>query len=146
MKNLKTISFSIFIDSDREKIWNVLWSPKSYEKWTSVFAEGSYYQGEMKQGNTVQFLGKDGRGMSSYIEKLTENEQMVFTHRKELKDCVETESLWQGAKEIYYLKKETEICTELQVILDITADMEGYFNDVFPKGLALVKQLSELNH
>lgn len=146
MKNLKTISFSIFIDSDREKIWSVLWDAKSYEKWTSVFTEGSHYKGELKQGNTIQFLGKEGGGMSSYIEKLIENEQMVFAHQKELKDGVETESLWQGAKEIYYLKKETEAGTELQVIIDVTPDMEGYFNDVFPKALTLIKQLSELNH
>lgn len=55
MKSLKAISFSIFIDSDREKIWRVLWDP--------------------------------------------ENEQMVFAHQKELKAGVETESMWQGAKE-----------------------------------------------
>ncbi|MET4081568.1 hypothetical protein ABIB40_001517 [Pedobacter sp. UYP30] len=146
MKSLKTISFSIFIDSGREKIWDVLWNPTTYKKWTKVFAEGSYYKGELKEGNTIQFLGQDGGGMISYIEKLIENEQMVFAHQKELKDGVETESNWQGAKEIYYLRKETETSTELQVILDVALDMESYFNDVFPKALILIKQLSELNN
>lgn len=145
MKNLKTISFSIFIDSDRDKIWGVLWNRTTYKKWTHVFAEGSYYKGELKQGNTIQFLGKDGGGMTSYIEKLIENEQMVFAHQKELKDGVETESTWQGAKEIYYLKKEAETGTELQVVLDVSPEMESYFNDVFPKALILIKQLSEIN-
>lgn len=146
MKNIKTISFSIFINSDREKIWNVLWDTKSYEKWTSVFMEGSHYKGELKQGNTIQFLGSDGGGMTSHIEKLVENEQIVFAHQKEIKNGVETEAPWQGAKEIYHLKKETETGTELQVILDASPDMEKYFNDVFPKALKLVKQLSEINH
>ncbi len=146
MKNLKTISFSVNIDSDRKKIWSILWDPKSYEKWTSVFCEGSHYKGELKQSNTIQFLGKDGGGMTSYIEKLIENEQMVFAHQKELKGGVETEALWQGAREIYHLKKETETRTELQVILDVSPDMESYFNDVFPKALTIVKQLSELKH
>jgi len=143
MKNLKTISFSIHIDSNREKIWNVLWKPVTYEKWTSVFTEGSHYKGELKQGSTIQFLGKDGGGMSSLIEKLVENEQMVFAHQKELKNGKETGSTWQGAKEIYYLKKESESGTELQVIMDITPDMEDYFNTTFPKALDLVKQISE---
>jgi len=41
MKRLKTIPFSIFINSDREKIGNVLWNPEIYEKWAAVFSEGS---------------------------------------------------------------------------------------------------------
>lgn len=143
MKNIKTISFSIHIDSKREKIWSVLWNPTTYEKWTSVFTEGSHYEGEIRQGNTIQFLGKDGGGMSSHIEKLIENEQMVFAHQKELKNGVETDSTWQGAKEIYYLKKENDTGIELQVIMDITPDMEDYFNKTFPKALALIKQISE---
>lgn len=146
MKDIKTISFSIFIDSDREKIWNVLWDAKNYEKWTSVFMEGSHYTGELKQGNTIQFLGKDGAGMTSHIDKLVENEQIVFAHQGEIKDGVETTAVWQGAKEIYHLKKETETGTELQVILDVLPDMEDYFNDAFPKALNIVKQLSETNH
>ncbi|MEO6230671.1 MAG: SRPBCC domain-containing protein [Ferruginibacter sp.] len=143
MKNLKTISFSIHIDSGREKIWSTLWNSETYKKWTSVFAEGSYYKGELKQGNMVQFLGEDGGGMSSHIEKLIENEQMVFAHQKEIKNGLETDSTWQGAKEIYYLKKEDDTGTELQVILDVTPDMEDYFKKTFPRALDLIKQLSE---
>lgn len=146
MKNLKTVSFSIFIDSDREKIWNVLWDPETYKKWTYVFSEGSHYKGEMKEGNTIQFLGEEGGGMNSYIEKLIENEQMVFSHQSELKNGVETQSSWQGAKEIYYLKKETDNSTELQVVVDVTPNMESYFTEAFPKALTLIKQLSEKNH
>nr|WP_294900289.1 hypothetical protein [uncultured Pedobacter sp.] len=143
MKNLKTISFSIDIDTNRERIWNALWNPITYVQWCSVFAEGSYYTGSIRQGNTIQFLRKDGRGMSSYIEKLIENEQIVFAHEKDIKDGVETDSNWQGAKEIFYLKKESDNATELQVILDITPDMEAYFTNVFPKALNMVKQIAE---
>lgn len=143
MKNIKTISFSIFINSDREKIWSVLWDAATYEKWTSVFMQGSHYKGELKQGKTIQFLGKDGGGISSLIEKLIENEQMVFAHQKELKNGIETGTEWQGSREIYYLKNETANATELQVIVDITDDIEDYFNDTFPKALTIVKQLSE---
>lgn len=145
MKNLKTISFSIAIDSDRAGIWDVLWNLETYEKWTSVFCEGNYYTGELKQGNTIQFLRKSGGGMSSYIENVVKNEQIVFVHQKEIKNGVETEFAWQGAREIYYLKKESDSSTELQVIVDVTADMEEYFNDVFPKALNFIKQTAELN-
>ncbi|HET8830399.1 MAG TPA: hypothetical protein VFM79_13720 [Pelobium sp.] len=145
MKNKRTISFSISINSDRGKVWEVLWDPKAYQQWTSVFCQGSHYIGELKQGNIIKFLGDDGRGLSSYIEKLIDREQMVFSHQKEIQDGKETDSTWQGAREIYYLKKETDNCTELQVIMDVTQDMESYFNEVFPKALILIKELAELN-
>lgn len=145
MKNKKTISFSIFIDSDREKIWEVLWDPKTYQEWAGVFCQGSHYIGELKQGNAIKFLGEDGSGLSSYIEKIIDREQMVFLHQKEIQKGKETDSAWQGAREIYYLKKETDNSTELQVIMDVTQDMESYFNEVFPKALILIKELAELN-
>ncbi len=71
-----------------------------------MFTEGSHYKVEWKQGSTIQFLGKDAGRMSTRIEKLIENEQIVFAHRKELKNGMETDTIWQGAKEIYYLKKK----------------------------------------
>lgn len=143
MKNLKTLSYSINIESTKENIWDVLWNPKTYRKWTNVFIEGSHYKGELKQGNIIQLLGKDGNGMSSLIEKLVENEQMVFAHLKEVKNGVETDSTWQSAKEVYCLKKQNDTATELQVLMDFTPDMEDYFNKIFPKALAIVKQISE---
>ncbi|MBK0383004.1 SRPBCC domain-containing protein [Pedobacter sp. SD-b] len=143
MKHLKTISFSIQIKANRKKVWKVLWNPETYKKWTGVFAEGSHYEGELKQGNTIHFLGSGSDGMIAIIEKMVENEQMVFSHQREVKNGVETDSLWQGAKEIYYLKEETGTSTELQVIMDVTQDMEEYFSKVFPEALRLVKQIAE---
>ncbi|WP_017258782.1 SRPBCC family protein [Pedobacter arcticus] len=143
MKNLKTLSFSIFIDSDREGVWDTLWNPRTYGKWTSVFCEGNYYTGELKQGNTIKFLKEEREGMTSYIQKLVKNEQIVFVHQKQIKDGIETDFAWQGAREIYHLKKETDSSTELQVIVDVASNMEEYFADAFPKSLTLVKQLAE---
>ncbi|PWJ58261.1 uncharacterized protein YndB with AHSA1/START domain [Dyadobacter jejuensis] len=143
MEKLKTISFSVSINAPRERIWEVLWQPKTYEKWTSVFMEGSHYKGDLKQGHTIDFLAKNGDGMRSLVEKLIVNEQMVFSHQKELKEGVETATTWQGAKEIYFLKKESDTSIELQVIMDITPEMEEYFNDAFPKALGRIKQYSE---
>ncbi len=81
--------------------------------------------------------------MSSFVEKLIENEQIAFSHQKGIKDGIETDSTWHGAKEIFYLKKETETTTLLQVVLDLSPDMEKYFNEVFPKALNLIKEIVE---
>lgn len=107
--------------------------------------EGSHYTGELKEGNTIKFMMDDHNGMSSYIERLVPGEQMVFSHQKELKDGVEKDFDWQGAKEIYNLKKEGERRTELQVLVDIAPDMEAYFNKVFAEALQIIKTASENN-
>lgn len=143
MKNFKTVSFSILIDSDRKTIWDTLWNPITYPKWTNVFCEGNYYKGRLKEGNTIQFLKEGGDGMTSYIQKCVENEQIAFIHQAELKNGIELDFEWHNAKEIYHLKQETDASTELQVIVDVTSDMEEYFNDTFPKALRLIKKLSE---
>lgn len=142
MQNLKTISFSINIDSDGETVWDTLWNPKTYEKWTKVFSEGSHYEGELKQGHTILFLGKEG-GMSAIVESIIEKEQLVFVHQKEVKNGVECDSTGQGAKEVYYLKKDLNNGVELQVVLDVVPDMEDYFKKTFPKALETIKQISE---
>ena len=142
MQNLKTISFSINIDSDRETVWDTLWNPKTYEKWAKVFSEDSHYKGELKQDNIILFLGKEG-GMSAIVETIIEKEQLVFVHQKEVNNGVECDSTWQGAKEIYYLKKDLNNSIELQVILDVVPDMEDYFKKTFPKALDRIKQISE---
>lgn len=145
MKSMKTLTFSVFIDMDRETIWEVLWNPTTYRKWANTFCDGSYYKGDIAQGNTVFFLISDERGMSSYVEKLVENDQVVFSHQNEIKDGEETASAWQGAREIYNLRKESDNRTELQIIVDVTSDLESYFNEAFPKALNVIKQLSEGN-
>lgn len=146
MKDFKTSLFSILIESDTTTIWDALWNPKSYEKWTSVFCDGNHYVGELRQGNTVQFLKADGEGMTSYIQKFVENEHIAFVHQAEIKNGVETTFDWKDAKEIYHLKKEGNRRTTLQVVVDVTTKMEEYFNVAFPKALLLIKQISEENY
>lgn len=101
MKNLKTISFTTHIGAPREKVWNVLWDPDTYRKWTSAFMEDSHYAGELKEGQIIRFLGNETDGMSALVEKSIENEQMVFLHHSEVKNRKVVESSWQGAREIY---------------------------------------------
>ena len=144
MKNLKTISFSIHIDSDREKIWSVLWNPATYEKWTSVFSEGSHYKGELKQGSTIRFLGKDGGGMSSLIEKIVENEQMVFAHQKELKNGCGNRINVAGCKgNLLFEKKKPIPVLNCRLSWTSRRIWKNTSRKLFPKALALVKQISE---
>jgi uncharacterized protein YndB with AHSA1/START domain len=47
---------NILIQASKTKVWSVLLEKESYKKWTKVFTEGSYYEGEMKLNGKIKFL------------------------------------------------------------------------------------------
>ncbi len=144
---MKKLQFSIDIKAPREKVWKILWDDATYRNWTSVFGEGSYAVTDWKEGSKVMFLSGTGDGMFSIIAKLRPNEFMSFKHlgviknRKEEATNKETET-WAGAMENYTLAENGGL-TKLTVDMDVSDDHKDHFEDIFPKALNKVKELSE---
>ncbi|MGB4843254.1 MAG: SRPBCC domain-containing protein [Ferruginibacter sp.] len=139
---MQKLQFNIQINAPKEKVWEKLWADETYRQWTSVFAPGSQAVSDWQEGSKIYFGDGKGNGMYSIIHKKTENSLMVFKHMGEIKNGEEKESEWAGSEETYILTGSGNT-TELAVELDVTKDFEEYFNDKFPKALAIVKQLSE---
>lgn len=144
---MKKMHFEIAIDAPADVVWNILWNPKTYTQWTSVFCEGSYAESNWNQGDKILFLSPGGEGMFSVIAEKKDNQIMAFRHIGMVKDLVEQPiddavSLWSGAMEVYTLS-QTGSQTTLAVDMDITEEHETYFASAFPKGLEKVKALSE---
>jgi len=142
-----TKQFLINIYAPPERVWDVLWTDKSYREWSSVFSEGSYAESDWHEGSGIKFLSPQGTGMYSTIVKKKEPELMSFKHIGELKDGVEQPitaqtECWSGAMETYSLSEKNGITT-LKVDMDITEEFVSYFDGVFPKALQKVKELSE---
>jgi uncharacterized protein YndB with AHSA1/START domain len=137
------LKFSIKINAPKEKVWSTLWNDSTYRQWTAAFAPGSHAVSDWNEGSKIKFLGDKGQGgMHSIIDKKIVNRQMTFKHMGEIKDGVETVSDWAGSKEDYVLS-ENNGATELTVTLDATEEFKKYFEETFPKALAIVKQISE---
>jgi hypothetical protein len=144
---METLEFKIRIKASAEKVWSVLWNDETYRKWAGVFYEGSYAISDWNEGGKIHFLGPEGGGMSSLIEKKIPNEYMAFKHLGEIKDfkelpATEQTKEWSGAMEIYRLTPDDEF-TDLVVQVDVVEKHIDYFKDAFPKALEIVKQLSE---
>lgn len=139
---MKTLHFSIQINAPKEKVWNALWEDQNYRKWTAVFQEGSYAESDWQEGSKILFLGSNGDGMFSMIEKKTPHQQMTFKHLGELKNGVEERTDWGDARESYFLT-EKDGGTELKVELDSVGEFESYFSETFPKALQVVKDIAE---
>lgn len=135
-------SFETPIHASAKRVWKVLWSDLTYRKWTSVFSPDSQAQSDWNEGSKILFTDGKGSGMHSIIEKKIPEVQMTFKHIGEIKDGVETVSPWEGALESYFLREENGV-TVLRTEMDLTEEFKSYFENTFPKALALVKELSE---
>ncbi len=143
---MKTLNFSIQINSPKQKIWETLWNDFTYRQWTSAFCEGSHVVSDWKEGSKTLFLDAMGDGMSSVIDKIVPNDLMSFKHlgavSKGVEQPVDENSGFYGAKESYYLK-QVGSSTELIVEVDATEDFETYLQQSFPKSLEKVKEIAE---
>lgn len=144
---IKKLVFKIDIKASKEKVWKTLWGKESYTLWTKAFTEGTYYEGDLTQGNRVHLLTPSGEGMYSDIEIRKENELLIFKHigimkdRKELPLDAETER-WTGCFESYRLK-ETDGTTQLIVEVDSIENYVDWMNKSFPLALQELKTISE---
>ena len=144
---METLEFKIRIKARPDQVWSVLWNDETYRKWAGVFYEGSYALSDWNEGGKIHFLGPNGGGMSSKIEKKIPNEYMAFKHLGEVKDFKELPNdeeaeKWSGAMETYRLTPDDEF-TDLVVQVDVVEKHIDYFKDAFPKALEVVKKLSE---
>ena len=144
---METLEFKIRIKASAEKVWKVLWDDETYRKWSGSFCEGSYAVSDWNQGDKIHFMSPSGEGMNSIIEKKIENEYMAFKHIGELKDFKELPideetKKWSGAMETYRLTPDDGF-TDLVTQVDVVEKYIDYFKEAFPRGLEMVKELSE---
>jgi uncharacterized protein YndB with AHSA1/START domain len=138
---MEKLIFNIHINALQERVWQVLWDDVSYRAWTAVFHEGSHAVSDWQEGSKMP----DGNsGMTSRIAKLVPNDTMIFEHLGEVQNGVEDFSKgWKDAFEKYFLRQSADGGTELNVELDTIGEYASYFQETFPKALAIVKELAE---
>lgn len=139
------MKFTIDIKASREKVWSTLWEDKTFRDWANIIDEGTYMVGEMKEGAEVQFISSvNGYGVTSFIEKLTSNEFVLFRHMADTKESGkrEREREWSGGQENYALEENNGVTT-LIVELDAPPEQVETFEERLPKALKRIKELAE---
>lgn len=144
---MKKIHLEIIINASPEAVWNVMLEDETYRKWTSAFAEGSYYKGSWKQGEKMLFLDPEGTGMVSVIAELRPHEFISLKQKGIIQDGIEdTESedakKWAPAFENYTFE-EVNGKTKLSIDMDILDEFEEMFSEMWKNALKKLKVLSE---
>jgi uncharacterized protein YndB with AHSA1/START domain len=144
---MKTIQFTVAIDADRAKVWDVMLGDATYRKWTADFMEGSYFEGSWEKGERIRFLGPGGGGMTAVIAENRPRDFVSIKHLGLVENFVDdTESAeakkWAPAYENYTFTDSGK-ATKVTVDIDVNDEFEGYMRESWPKALAKLKELCE---
>lgn len=141
---MEHMTFTETITAPKEKVWHVMLDDATYRDWTSVFNPGSYYEGGWNQGDSIRFLGNedDGTvsGMYSTIEESRPYEYVAIRHLGEIHHGVEKPFEAPGLEA--YGFEEVDGVTTVTVTLEVPTEYKEMFMDMWPKGLARIKELA----
>jgi len=144
---MEKLQHKIKINAPVERVYKTMLEDAGYREWTAPFIEGSHFIGDWSEGSDIKFLGPDGTGMISRIEENRPNEFVSVLHRGFIKDGeIDTESdaikEFAGAHENYTFNT-VDGGTEVVVDLDTNDDMKEMTEVIYPKALAVLKDICE---
>lgn len=148
---MKKITFTIEINSPKNKVFEKIVELENYKKWTAPFNPTSYFEGGWNKGDKIQFLGTDtdGKkgGMASEIADNVYGEIISIRHLGIVDgDTIITEGpaveSWTPAYENYYFEEKDGVTT-FTAELDTNEEYETYFSETWPKALEVLKQICE---
>jgi uncharacterized protein YndB with AHSA1/START domain len=146
---MEKITFNIIINASREKVWNTMLEKDTYQEWTVPFHDGSTYDGNWEEGSEIKFIGpsEDGSisGMYAVIVTNQPHQFVSIKHLGEIKDGERNPWPVTEGQEGYenYTFKDVDGGTEVFVELMVPAEWKDMFNDMWPKALAKLKEISE---
>ena len=149
---MQKLHFSILINAPKDKVWHAMLDDQPYREWTNAFNEGSYYKGSLEKGSKILFLGPDPNtgeegGMVSRIAENKPYEFISIEHLGIVQNGVEDTTSevarkWSPAFENYTFN-DKDGATEVLVDMDAEDEYVQMFNEMWPKGLRKLKELTE---
>jgi len=143
---MNKLQFSININASKQKVWDTLWQDQTLREWANIIDEGTYMEGELKEGNEIQFISSvNGYGVTSIVEKLIPTEFLLLKHSADTQDKGQNlrDDQWTGGEESYSLK-ESDGVTSLTATFDVPPELVEYFNEAYPKAFNKIKELAEI--
>lgn len=148
---MQKLHFEKMIHASPEKVWDAIVNDKKYRAWTSAFNEGSFFEGSWGKGDWIRFLAINDKGeKEGMFSEIAESRKPEFISIRHLgiisKGKEDRESdfakKWAPAYENYTLTKvDTE--TKFEVDMDIEDEFCEMFKEMWPRALALLKQVAE---
>lgn len=142
---MKELQFSVTINASQDRVWRTLWGASTFTQWASVIDPQTYMKGELIEGEKVEFISaQGGYGVTSLVAKVQAPKYLLLKHQADTQDegVNEREQEWTGGEESYVLE-EADGLTTLTVTFGVPPTQEAYFEDIYPKALQKLKELTE---
>lgn len=141
---MNEMRFTVQINANRKQVWETLWRDDTFRQWAGIIDPGTHLEGELKEGEKVQFISGNGYGVSSLVAKLVAGEFLLLRHQADTQDNGkrERDEQWTGGEESYALA-ENDGATTLTVTFGVPPELEDEFRNNYPKALECVKLLAE---
>lgn len=149
---MQKLHFETLINAPKEKVWETVIGKESYSEWTAPFSPSpSYFEGNWEKGGKMKFLSKDDQGkIGGMLSEIAENKPGEFLSIKHVGmimngvEDMESEEVkkWSPSFENYTLREE-EGGTKFMVDMDADDSWAEMFNDMWPKALEKLKEISE---
>lgn len=141
---IKTLTYQTDIAAPVETVWNTVIGPESYTQWTEAFMPGSTFEGEWRRGEELTFLAPGFGGLRAEVVELKPLEVISLRHIAYVVNGGEEVRIEDEVYETYRFDR-TATGTRLVVDQDVdsSADTERMMNQIWPRALARLKELSE---
>lgn len=145
---MKKLEYKIRINAPKEKVWDTMLQPETYQQWVAASWPDSFYEGEWKEGGEIRFVSKDGSGTLACVTELRPHQFIAAEHIALLQKGGEadTESQmakgWIGITESYSFE-EVGDATELTVTIHANPEWQKMFDDGWPAALEKLKEIAE---
>jgi uncharacterized protein YndB with AHSA1/START domain len=145
---MQTLHYSIHINASCEKTWNTMLDSGLWAEWTSIWMEGSYYEGEWKENAEISFMGPDKSGTKALITACNPHSYISMKHIAALAPGAveDTESAeaksWIGSVESYTFTNENG-GTRLDIEIQTYPEWVKMNDDGWPHALKVLKKLAE---
>lgn len=149
---MQKLHFTTTINAPAQKVWETMLNDETYRQWANAFSEGGYFKGSWDKDAKILFLGPDPEtgiegGMVSRIAENRPYEFVSIEHIGIVSDGVEDTTSdearkWAPAFENYTFT-EVDGVTTLDIDLESPEEYAEMFNEMWPRGLAKLKELAE---
>jgi len=143
----KKIKKHIDIEASVEKVWEVLFTPASYEIWAAAFSEGIRVETNWEEGSKVVFIDSTHSGVVGTIERNINSEFLSIRYIGVVENGIEDEESdkakhVKNAHESYSLSFKDDK-THLTIESDVEEKRFGAMRESWKKALTVIKDLSE---
>lgn len=145
------LHYEIIIKANPQTVWDIMLGKDTYPKWTAIFKEGSYFEGDWSLNSEMLFLGPDDEGnIGGMASRITENipqEVLSIEHYGVVNNGVvdtdeESIKMWAPAYETYHFS-QADAGTDLRVEMKMNESFDDYFNETWPLALVHLRDLCE---